>query len=75
MTLAGCLLLLCGSALSQPRADWHADWEKAVKAAEKEGEVSFYTLGDSHKYANEFQKKYPKIKVNLVDQVLAENKK
>jgi ABC-type Fe3+ transport system substrate-binding protein len=47
-------------------ADWQGDWERTLKAAEKEGEVAFYTLGDSHNYVQEFQKKYPKIKVNLV---------
>ncbi|MGH7831694.1 MAG: hypothetical protein ACREP8_16130, partial [Candidatus Binatia bacterium] len=64
--LVGWLLLLCGTAFSQSRADWQADWERTTKAAEKEGEVSFYTLGDSHNYVQEFQKKYPKVKVNLV---------
>lgn len=41
--LAGCLLLLRGAALSGSQADWQTDWERAVKAAEKEGELSFYT--------------------------------
>ena len=25
---------------------WEAEWERTIKAAEQEGEVSFYTLGD-----------------------------
>lgn len=45
---------------------WQVEWESAIKAAENEGQVSFYTLGDSHNYMNEFQKRFPKIKVNMV---------
>ena len=64
--LFGWTLLFSGAALSKSRADWQPDWERVLKAAEKEGGVSFYTLGDSHNYVHEFQKRYPRIKVNLV---------
>jgi ABC-type Fe3+ transport system substrate-binding protein len=43
-----------------------AGWDATLKLAENEGQVTFYTLGDSHNYANEFQKKFPKIKVVMV---------
>jgi len=44
---------------------WHSEWEGTVRAAEKEGEVTFYTLGD-YGYLTEFEKKYPKVKVKVV---------
>src|SRR5262245_37796741 len=37
------------------------DWEKIVKAAEQEGEV-VYAASGSHRFLEEFQKSYPKIK-------------
>lgn len=52
------------SAIVDP--SWQVEWESTVKLAEKEGQVNFYTLGDSHNYMNEFQKRFPKIKVNMV---------
>ncbi|MGH7766718.1 MAG: ABC transporter substrate-binding protein [Candidatus Binatia bacterium] len=59
-----CLLVLAQNA----RADWKQDWEKTVAAAEKEGEVVLYGQGrvgvsDAIK---EFQKAYPKIRLNFV---------
>src|SRR5205814_1651968 len=33
---------------------WQADWERTKAAAEKEGEVAYYTLGDDHNYVKEF---------------------
>jgi iron(III) transport system substrate-binding protein len=45
---------------------WQAEWESTLKLAEKEGQVSFYTLGDNHNYISEFQKRFPKIKVTMV---------
>ncbi len=44
---------------------WETEWEKTVKAAEQEGEVMFYTLGD-YGYASEFEKNFPRIKVKVV---------
>ena len=44
---------------------WQAEWVRTVRTAEKEGEVAFYTLGDSHNYLSDFQKRFPKIKVNM----------
>jgi iron(III) transport system substrate-binding protein len=49
-------------------ADWKQDWEKAVAAAEQEGEVTIY--GQSRagvgKAILAFQETYPKIKINFV---------
>lgn len=42
--------------------DWKAEWDKTVKVAEQEGQVAYSGCG-SHDYLNEFQKKYPRIKV------------
>ncbi len=44
---------------------WEAEWERTVKAAEQEGEVSYYTLGDFN-FLNEFEKKFPRVKVKVV---------
>lgn len=52
-------------AASDSRQDWQSEWERAVKAAEKDGQVNFYTLGD-YGYVKEFEKKFPKVKVQVV---------
>jgi spermidine/putrescine-binding protein len=46
-------------------ATWQADWDKTLKAAEQEGQVTYSGCG-SHEFLGEFQKKYPKIKVESV---------
>ena len=45
--------------------NWQADWDKTLRAAEQEGQVTYSGCG-SHEYLGEFQKKYPKIKVESV---------
>ena len=46
---------------------WQADWEKTVKAAEGEGAVSIYmTQAFEMVFREAFQKKYPKVKVNII---------
>lgn len=50
---------------AEAKPAWQVEWEKTVQATEKEGEVSFYTLGN-YGYVGEFQKRYPKIKVKVV---------
>lgn len=48
-------------------AGWQADWDKTVKAAEKEGEVVVYsTDGLDLVFREGLQKKYPKIKVTTL---------
>ena len=44
---------------------WEAEWERTVKAAEQEGQVAVYKIAHDAEW-HAFQKKYPKIKVNLV---------
>jgi Bacterial extracellular solute-binding protein len=44
---------------------WVAEWERTIKAAESEGEVSYYTLGE-YGFLGEFEKKFPRIKVKVV---------
>jgi len=41
-----------------------SDWERTVKAAEQEGQVNVYKIASDSEW-QAFQKKYPKIKVNL----------
>ena len=49
-----------------------SEWERTVKAAEQEGQVVVYKIaGDSEWHA--FQKKYPRIKVNLVQATAAQH--
>jgi len=50
------------------RAPWQDEWEKTVKAAEQEGQVSLYSLSEvGEAIANTgFQKKFPKIKISVV---------
>ena len=45
--------------------NWQADWDKTLKAAEQEGQVTYSGCG-SHEFLGEFQKKYPKIKIESV---------
>jgi len=49
------------------RSAWQADWDKSVKAAEEEGAVTIYmTQAFEPVFKEAFQKKFPKIKVNVV---------
>ena len=44
-----------------------SDWEKALKAAEAEGEVSVYVVDYPRFTVSQFQKAFPKIRLNQVD--------
>jgi iron(III) transport system substrate-binding protein len=44
---------------------WEAEWERTVKAAEQEGELSYYTVGEFN-FLSEFEKKFPRVKVKVV---------
>ena len=44
---------------------WESEWERTIKAAEQEGEMSYYTLGE-YGFISEFEKKFPRIKVKVV---------
>jgi iron(III) transport system substrate-binding protein len=58
---------ITGARAAQPSVNsaWEIEWERIVKAAEQEGELSFYTLGE-YGFLPEFEKKFPRIKVNVV---------
>ena len=52
------------AAQSSGNSGWQSEWERTLKAAEQEGEVSYYTLGE-YGFLMEFEKKFPRIKVKL----------
>jgi ABC-type Fe3+ transport system substrate-binding protein len=52
---------------AESRPTWQVEWEKALKAAEAEGEVTVYVVDYPRLTVSQFQKAYPKIKLNLVD--------
>jgi len=53
-----------GTAAVAPKADWQAEWEKTLAAAEKEGQVTIYGPPgiDYQNAIGTFQDAYPKIK-------------
>jgi ABC-type Fe3+ transport system substrate-binding protein len=51
----------------ESRSGWQVEWEKALKAAEAEGEVTVYVVDYPRFTVSHFQKAYPRIKLNLVD--------
>jgi hypothetical protein len=62
------LLVACGAALAaDSRTTWQVQWEKTLKAAEAEGEVTVYVVDYPRLTVSHFQKAYPGIKLNLVD--------
>lgn len=60
------LALLLFAAPAFAAEGWQTEWERTKAAAEKEGEVAYYTLGDDYNYVKEFEKRFPKIKVKIV---------
>ena len=56
---------VAGAAETKP--PWQMEWEKTLKAAETEGEVSVYVVDYPKFTVERFQKAYPKIKLSLVD--------
>src|SRR6202008_3319939 len=52
-------------AQSSGNVGWELEWERTIKAAEQEGEVSYYTLGE-YGFLQEFEKKFHRIKVKVV---------
>ncbi len=59
------VFLLAFSQTVHAAAAWEAEWERTVKAAEQEGEISYYTVGEFD-FLSEFEKKFPRIKVKVV---------
>ena len=52
-------------AQSSGNSGWETEWERTIKAAEQESEVSYYTLG-AYGFLAEFEKKFPRIKVKVI---------
>jgi len=59
------VLILAFGQTVQAAAAWETEWERTVKAAEQEGEVSYYTVGEFN-FLTEFEKKFPRIKIKVV---------
>ena len=62
-----CILFSEASAaqLSFAGVAWQSEWERTVKVAEQEGEVAYYTVGETG-FLNEFENKFPRIKVKVM---------
>src|SRR5262245_23527858 len=52
---------------AESKPTWHSEWEKTLKAAEAEGEVTVYVVDYPRFAVSQFQKAYPKIKLVSVD--------
>ena len=64
------LLVFVASAAAraaESRPTWQVEWEKTLKAAEAEGEVTVYVVDYPRFTVSQFHKAYPRIKLNLVD--------
>jgi iron(III) transport system substrate-binding protein len=57
--------LHCGHSSAAELSSGGDEWERTVKAAEQEGQVTVYKIGPDGEW-NAFQKRFPKIKVVLV---------
>src|SRR5689334_1586885 len=64
--LAALVALLLAAAPAFAADGPQSEWERVKAAAEKEGEVAYYTLGDDYAYIKEFEKRFIKIKVKIV---------
>ena len=63
-----CVIIIVFLALNQivyGAEAWTAEWERTIKAAEQEGEFSYYTLGEVG-FLSEFEKRFPRVKVKVV---------
>ncbi len=83
---SGIFLLLGISLLAKPlqgAESWRAEWERALRAAEKEGAFTAYMAAGDFTFLDEFQKAYPKIKLRkrvaarggmLLNRIMAERR-
>jgi iron(III) transport system substrate-binding protein len=82
-----CAFLFCGwlapVQAAESKTAWEAQWNEAVEAAKKEGQVTIYhTRGPFEKLFAEFHKRYPGIKVTsisgrggeLISRIMAERR-
>lgn len=49
------------------KPSWQIEWDKLVKAAEAEGELNVYVVDYPRFAVGQFQKAFPKIKLNTID--------
>lgn len=62
------LFVACGAArAAESRPTWQVEWEKTLKAAEAEGEITVYVVDYPRFTVSQFHKAYPRIKLNLVE--------
>ncbi len=54
------------AAAGEGKPGWQAEWERTLQAAKKEGQVDIYTANDYDRVFQEFQKRYPEIKVAAI---------
>ena len=67
LACAGLILLFSEvAAAGEARPGWQAEWERTLQAAKKEGQVDIYTANDYDRVFQEFQKRYPEIKVAAI---------
>jgi ABC-type Fe3+ transport system substrate-binding protein len=66
-TIALFFLVASGDTRAAEPGLGQVEWEKTLKAAEVEGEVTVYVVDYPRLTVGQFQKAYPKIKLNLVD--------
>lgn len=65
--LAICLAFAASAGGAELRPAWQAEWDRTVKAAEAEGQLTVYVSGYSAVIeAGVFQKAFPKIRVTIV---------
>jgi hypothetical protein len=66
LVIIAALCFACPSSVSA-QGNWQAEWEKTVRAAEAEGQLTLYGCCYEYDRVTEpFKKKYPKIKVATV---------
>ncbi len=66
-TLLHLLIASAAARAAEPRPAWQVEWEKTMSAAEAEGEVAVYVVDYPRFTVSQFQKAYPRIRLNLVD--------
>ena len=61
------VLLAATAGLANAQTNWQAEWDKTVRAAESEGQLTLYgCCYDYDRVLEVFKKKYPKLKVSTV---------
>ncbi len=52
---------------AENKPSWQIDWDKIVKAAASEGEINVYVVDYPRFAVSQFQKAFPKIRLNMID--------